>query len=441
MINFTYPQAVMYLDECLIFGIKPSLIRIKKLLQLLGEPQEQVDFIHVVGTNGKTSTAILTANILYNQGIRCGFHISPHINEYTERLWSCGRYITKKKFAALLTEIFPDIEKVNELDLDGQMTQFEIIAAMAFKLSCNEKLKVMVLEAGMGGRWDATNAADSKVVGLTGVSLEHTEILGKTVKEIATEKVKVIKKGSIVATLSEDRPVLDVLKKQVSHTDSRLFLYGKDFAVFRKKKNYPDGWIVDIKGLNKNYLGLKIPLLGNYQPYNLSLAMVLSELYLSTLKKEIVEGNLRKSLLEVRVPGRFEVLQYNPVVIADTSHNPEGIDNFVKNIEENFVDKKKIIIFSVLKDKDYPAMIRMILQVANIFILTSSNTERSLGIDDLEKESIKIREFLTGSGCSVPETLYKIDSISNSLKYALKIAGSNDIICITGSITNLENVI
>jgi dihydrofolate synthase/folylpolyglutamate synthase len=340
-----------------------------------------------------------------------------------------------------LTDVFPCVEEVNRLDLDGPMTQFEIISAMSFKLAEMEKLKVMVMEAGMGGRWDATNAADAKIVGLTGVDLEHTEILGNTIEEIALEKVQVIKKDALAATLSADRTVLDVMEKQASGTDSKMFLYGKDFNILKKVKNYPDGWKVDIKGINRSYTDLNIPLLGDYQPYNLSLALVLSELYTSTLKKDINEKDLKKSLLKVRVPGRFEILQKDPVVIADSSHNPAGMDNFVKNMEESFKGRKKIIIFSVLKDKDYLNMIRSMLPSSSTVLLTSSNTSRSLGIDELEKETLKIIKDIRKNGVSVPERVYKIDSISNSLKYALKIAESNDIICITGSITNLENIV
>ena len=441
MKRFTYSQASRYLDDCLIFGIKPSLVRINMLLELLGNPHKKTDFIHVVGTNGKTSTTIMTANILHGQGIPCGFHISPHIDDYTERFWYRGRYITGKSFAGLLTYIFPYIEKINRLDLDGPMTQFEIIAAMSFVLASREELKVMVMEAGMGGRWDATNAADSRVVGLTGVDLEHTEILGKTIEEIAMEKVQVIKKDALAATLSGDRAVLDILEKQIRSTGSKIFLYGKDFRILKKKKNNLSGWTVDIKGTDRDYRDLKIPLLGNYQPYNLSLAIVLSELYASILKRDIVEQKLRRSLLKLRIMGRFEILQKDPVVIADSSHNPAGIVNFVKNMEESFKGKNKIIIFSVLKDKDYLSMILSILPVASTIILTSSNTQRSLGIDELENETLRMIRDLKNSGISVPGTVYKIDSISNSLKYALKIAESSDIICITGSITNLEHVI
>ncbi|MBM3713749.1 MAG: bifunctional folylpolyglutamate synthase/dihydrofolate synthase, partial [Actinobacteria bacterium] len=202
MKKFNFKQVTEYLDDCLVFGIKPDLARIKKILEITGEPQKKCDFIHVVGTNGKTSTTIMTANILKGHGLRCGYHISPHINYYTERIWIDGSDISRQDFEDIFNFIYPYIEKINSFNLGGPMTQFEIIAAMAFTAAADKKLDVMVLEAGMGGRWDATNAADSRVAGLTGVSLEHTSILGKTIGKIAAEKVEVIKKGATVATLS-----------------------------------------------------------------------------------------------------------------------------------------------------------------------------------------------------------------------------------------------
>jgi len=225
-----YRQVSKYLDDCLIFGIKTNLVRIQKILELLGDPQKKTDFIHIVGTNGKTSTTRMTAAILKSQGIDTGYHISPHINSYTERIWANGRDISEKKFAGVFNAIYPIILEVNKMDLGGPVTQFEIISAMVFKFAENENIEVMVLEAGMGGRWDATNIADSKVVGLTGVSLEHTEILGRTIKDITREKVEVIKERVLVATTSADKEVLKVLNEKVENTGSGLFLYKRKWA-------------------------------------------------------------------------------------------------------------------------------------------------------------------------------------------------------------------
>ena len=271
-----YRQVCKYLDGCLIFGIKPGLVRIEKILQFLGDPQKKVDFIHIVGTNGKTSTAKMVAGILSYHGIHTGYHISPHINSYTERMWISGKEVSEKEFTEVFDQIYPYIQKVNKMDLGGPITHFEIISAMAFKLAENEGIEVMALEAGMGGRWDATNIADSKVVGLTGVSLEHTDMLGSTIREITSEKVEVIKEKALVATTSCDREVLEILTGKVKDTGSRLFLFEKDFYIQRKVNLGLEGWLLDIKGIKNVYKNLPLKLVGQYQPLNLSLAIVLA---------------------------------------------------------------------------------------------------------------------------------------------------------------------
>ncbi len=435
-----FGKVCKYLDDCLIFGIKPSLTRIEKILKLLGNPHKKLDFIHIVGTNGKTSTATILAYILHQHGIRCGYHISPHINSYTERFWICGQQIKPDRFTKLFNDIYQYIKEVNDLDLGGPITQFEIIAAMAFKLAEEENLDVMVLEAGMGGRWDATNIADSKVVGLCGVSLEHTKILGNTISKIAQEKVEVIKNKAAVATLSNDRKVLDVLTRKVKETGSRLFIYNRDFRIINSQSIDVGGWKLYIKSTAAEYRDLSLPLLGTYQPLNLSLAIVLAELYMDIVNKKVKEELLKDSLRGVKVLGRFEIIRSNPTVLADASHNPEGIINFIKNINKYFKKANKIVIFAVLGDKDYKTMIADISKVSDVLILTSSQTDRSLDIDTLESEVKKILS-IKKTGRSVPKEVYKIDNIRNSLNFALKISKSNDIICITGSITNLEGIV
>lgn len=435
-----YNKVSKYLDDCLVFGIKPSLVRIKKILDLLGNPHKRHDFIHIVGTNGKTSTTKILAHILYGHNIKSGYYISPHINSYVERMWISGNEISEDRFVKLFEDIYPCIEKVNQMDLDGPMTQFEILTAMAFKLGEDENLDVMVLEAGMGGRWDATNAADSKVVGLTGVSLEHTKILGDSIAKIASEKVEVVKRKALVATLSKNKKVLDVLKRKINETDSRLFVFGEDFKILKAEKEDLCGWRVDISGVRATYNNLRLPLLGVFQPFNLCLAFVLAELYLGTYNKELQQDLVNKSLLSLRVEGRFEIIKRDPLVVLDASHNPEGIKILVKNLEEYFDSKRKVIIFGVLRDKDYKKMISYILGISDILILTSSLTIRSLDIDSLEDETKKIIDLKRKKGEKIPLYIYKIDNIKNSLNFALKISKSSDIICITGSITNLENI-
>ena len=435
-----YKQVCKYLDDCLVFGIKPGLIRIKKILELLGNPQRKYDFIHVVGTNGKTSTTMMLSAILHYHDIKCGYYISPHIDNYTERMWISGGEISRAKFTKLFEDIYPCIKKVNDMDLDGPMTQFEILTAMVFKLGEEEGLDVMVLEAGMGGRWDATNAVNSKVVGLTGVSLEHTKMLGNTIGKIALEKVEVIKDSALVATFSRNKKVLSIIGKKVKDSFAKLFVFGSDFDILNLKKENTCGWNLDVKGTVAVYKKLRLPLLGGYQPFNLSLAIVLAELYLGIYNQHVKEKLLKSSMLSLKIKGRFEVIKRNPLVIADSSHNPEGIKNLVKDVSKNFNKKRIIIIFAVLKDKDCRRMISSILSISDILILTSSLNGRSLDFEKLKEETLKIKKLREKGGKSIPFGIYNIDNIENSLNFALKISKSNDIICITGSITNLENI-
>jgi dihydrofolate synthase / folylpolyglutamate synthase len=435
-----YGQVCKYLDDCLIFGIKPGLVRVKKILELLDNPQKKVEFIHVVGTNGKTSTTRITAGILKYHGIKTGYYISPHIKRYTERIWINGKDIPEKKFSKTFNRIYPYIEQVNKMNLEGPLTQFEIITVMAFMQAEDEGIEAMVLEAGMGGRWDATNAADSKIAGLTGVSLEHTELLGDTLEKIASEKVEVIKKNAMVATTCCNKEVLKILIRKVKDTDSTLFMSGRDFYMQKKKNLGTGGWLLDIKGLKGTYRDLKLPLPGNYQILNLMLATVLAELYLKTRNKELDEKKVRESLKCLKTRGRFEIIRKRPVIIADAGHNPEGIENFTRTVNDYFGSRRKIIILAVLKDKDYESMVEKIIGVSDVLILTSSMNERSLDTGRLEEVvKEKIRETPGNSGRGIE--LHRIEDIEKSIKFALKISGINDIICITGSITNLENIV
>ncbi len=432
-------QVSKYLDDALIFGIKPSLVRINKILQIMGDPQKNTDFIHIVGTNGKTSTTVMLAEILKGQGLKCAYHISPHINSYTERIWIDGSDVTEEKFADTFNEVYPYIKEVNSLDLGGPITQFEIITAMAFIAAVNSDTEVMVLEAGMGGRWDATNAADAKVMGLTGISLEHTQILGSTISEIAAEKVEVIKKGANAVTISDDPEVLDIIGKKASSVKAGLYLYGRDFSIISREDKGLSGWKIGIEGIYNKYMGIEIPLIGDYQPLNLSLAVALAELYMDTIGKKLDGGPVNSSLAGVCIKGRLEMIKKDPLVFSDVSHNPEGLDKFSRVMEKYFKSKKRTIIFAVLADKDYGTMITKVLGVSDRLILTSSHTGRSLSVSMLQQATAEIMEK-SSSDIKMPSEVYAMDNMENSLNYALKISGTNDIICITGSPTNLAGL-
>ncbi len=427
-----YASVCTYLDNTQIFGIKPGLERIEKILDLLGNPEENVDFIHVVGTNGKTSVTKFTSSILHAHGIKTAAYISPHVKGYTERISIKGADLSEQEFSQYFTEILPLIEEVNKMDLGGEMSQFEITTALFFYAASRQKARAAVIEAGMGGRWDATNAVQAKIVGFTDVSMEHTKILGNTLSKIAWEKAMVIKEHASVATLSKKKKVLEVLSERVKETDSDLYLYGKDFKAKDIKNCGLDGWELSVQGIDTDLKGLAMPLMGDYQAYNLALSVALCELYAKEAGFRIDREALNRGIFRSRIYGRLEILRRDPIFIADASHNVEGIRNLMKNLDLYFASHKKIVIFSVLDDKAYKKMIREVLK-ADILILTSSLNERSLAIKEIEKEA---RMHADKKG----KKIHSCKNIAESLKFALSIAKSDDIICLTGSITNLEGI-
>ncbi len=432
MVSLDYASVCNYLDSTQIFGIKPGLLRIDKILSLYKDPQKNMDFIHIVGTNGKTSVTKFTAAILHAHGIRSAYYVSPHVKGYTERISIAGAELSEQKFAQYFTELYPLIEEVNKMDLDGELSQFEILTALFFYAAFREKIQVAVIEAGMGGRWDATNAVKAKVVGFTDVSLEHTKILGNTISKITWEKAMVIKEKVSVVTTSKKKKVLEILRQRVQSTGSKLYIYGKDFKIEGLKKSLLEAQSLSIKGITADLKDLSLPLMGDYQAYNLALSTALCELYLKSagirISREAVNCGARTS----KIYGRLEILRRDPILIADASHNAEGIKNLMKNLEGYFPSNKKIIIFSVLSDKEYKKMIREVLK-ADILILTSSLDERSLAIEEIEKEVRK-------NAGRKDQKIHKLNNIAESLKFALNIASHSDIICLTGSITNLESI-
>jgi dihydrofolate synthase/folylpolyglutamate synthase len=191
-----------------------------------------------------------------------------------------------------------------------------------------------------------------------------------------------------------------------------------------------------MEGIYGKYNDIELPLIGDYQPLNLLLAMVLAELYVHSINRKFDASLINSSLSGIYVKGRLEMIKKDPQVFSDVSHNPEGMDKFSRVMEKYFKSRKKTIIFAVLADKDYETMIRKILGVADRLILTSSYTDRSLSVAELQKKTEEIMEN-SSNGIKLPAEVYAMDSVENSLNYALKISGTNDIICITGSPTNL----
>jgi dihydrofolate synthase/folylpolyglutamate synthase len=431
-LKFTFERAVNFIDGLDKFGINPSLDNIKKLCNVLKDPQDNFPSIHVVGTNGKTSTARFIARILCSLTGSFGTYISPHIQSYTERFLICEEEIAKGRFAQIAAVIDEARRRLSGTDPSAQITQFEFLTAMAFKYFEQERVDGAVLEAGMGGRWDATNAKDSRVVVFMPVSLEHCNILGNTVEEIAGEKAGVISNGSDVVLMSTDPGVRNVVQKRCRETSSRLFVFNNDFNLEKKQLC---GGSYSIK--------FRSPLFGEilfkgkdnpgFQMENLLAATVASTLFLRSLPANF-NNVISRVAGQLKIAGRFEIVSRSPLVILDGGHNPQAVCTLVNELNNIKVDGEKFVIFAAFDDKDVASMLVHLARHTDHFIFTSSGNRRSFEPRELERiyKSLLANDMI---GQKVDCLIF--DDIAVSLQEVLELAGPADAVIITGSISNI----
>jgi dihydrofolate synthase/folylpolyglutamate synthase len=444
----TFKEVVAELDATEKFGTNPSLNTIRKICNSLNNPQKDYFTIHVVGTNGKTSTARMISSILTHLGYKTGCYISPHIYSYIERIAIDNKYISKDNFALYYEKIKPIVNELNNSPEIEVVTHFEILTSMAFLYFSQNRCDFVVLEAGMGGRWDATNLADSKVVVLTNVTKEHTRYLGDTIYKIAVEKAEVIKNKANVVTGSSNKDVLKVLNEKCKEKDAKLYQFGKDFFIenCQRKNNQR---LVYVKGIYNNYPNIKINSISKYQCENVAMAIIAAELFLERnfIKHKLIKNVMKSELLEnsllpVDFRGRLEIVSENPTIVLDGSHNPGAIKKLVSEIKENFKYEKLHLIFACFRDKDSERMLKILWPLLNNLdnlIITENKSYRRTPYEKLYRISMDVEKNMRSDSSKEYKKvkIYKKDSISKSIDLALKLANKNDIICICGSFSNL----
>ncbi|MCL5986610.1 MAG: Mur ligase family protein [Actinobacteria bacterium] len=430
--KFTFERAVNFIDGLDKFGINPSLDNIKKLCNVLKDPQDKFPSIQVVGTNGKTSTARFIAMILCSLVGSFGTYISPHIQSYIERFLICEKEITEEKFARIAVVIDEVKSKLSEADSSMQVTQFEFLTAMAFKYFEQEGVDGAVLEAGMGGRWDATNAKDSRVVVFMPVALEHCEILGNTVEEIASEKAGVIKSGSDVVLMSTDSSVRNVVENKCSETSSRLFTFNSDFNL-EKKQLYDGSYFVKFRSPLFREISFKEESDAGFQLENLLAATMASALFMETLPSRFDDA-IRGVVGLLKIPGRFETVSSNPLVVLDGGHNPQAVSVLVNELDNLKIEGEKCVIFAAFNDKDVASMLVLLAKHADHFIFTSSRNKRSFAPRELERVYL---ELLARNRIKREIGYMVFDDIATSMQEVLRLTSPEDAVIVTGSISNI----
>jgi dihydrofolate synthase/folylpolyglutamate synthase len=413
-----------YLIELDRLGMKPGLVRVKKLLAALGNPEKRLKTIHVVGTNGKSSTARMIAAILGSQGLKAGAYLSPHLVSFTERFLIDGKEITPARFEKLMLEVRAKAEEVNKRSRSsGPLTQFEVLTAAAYLYFHQQKVNVAVIEAGLGGRYDATNVIESKVQVLTNVELEHTDLLGKTVAAIVKEKTAVIPpKGKVVLGAMSEEALSEALKA-CRRLNVKPMVFDEDFSLLRGKGERFDVWTP--KG---QYLDLSLTLLGQHQRTNCSVAVAAAELF---MRKALDEKKLRRALPRISIPARMEIISEKPLVILDGAHNPSGIAQLLSSLESISAGRRVIGVVSILKDKDAAAMLEQVLDFCDILFITENSNPRCSPAQELAKLPV-----VTSSSV---QTFVARESQS-ALESAFKLASIRDVILVTGSLYLLADI-
>ncbi len=378
----TYNEALEYIHSVVWLGSRPGLQRITELCRLIGDPQNKLKFIHIAGTNGKGSTTAMLSSILKEAGYKVGAFTSPYVFRFNERMAVNGESIGDDELAEIIEFIKPFADTMVD-----SPTEFELITAVGFEYFLRQRCDVVILEAGLGGRLDSTNVIPSSLLSvITGIALDHTEILGDTTEKIAAEKAGIIKAGCPVLMGSCDDSAAKVIESRALEMTAPF--HKVDYSRINDLLMSLDKSTFGFTGFDRN---VEIALIGAYQPRNAAVAISAAEI-LGIEKKHIVNG-----IKKAKWPARFEVLRNDPTVIFDGSHNPEGISATVETVKKLFPGKLNILT-GVMADKNYTVMAEAISQISDKIFCTTPSNPRAL---DSEKYADCCRSF-GGDAVSYP---------------------------------------
>lgn len=422
-----YNEALQFIHESHKFGMRLGLDNIKKLLELLGDPQNNLKIIHVAGTNGKGSTCSFISSILKESGYKVGLYTSPFLETFTERIRVNGENISEEEVGKIVSLIK---EKIEIMVSEGYSypTEFEIVTAMAFYYYNQEKVDFVALEVGLGGRYDATNVIDKPVVSaITSISLDHTGILGDTLAKIAFEKGGIIKEDCPTIVYPQQEEASEVIKNICAEKKSKYIEC--DFKNIEIKSSNINSQIYNCNINGKELRDLEIKLIGDHQIKNSIVALNVIE-YLNDIKiTNISEENIRKGLLETKWPGRIEKISENPMFIIDGAHNEEGAKSLANSIDKYFENKNKILVIGMLEDKDIESVLDLLIPKFNKVITTTPDNPRAIDANKLKE---KIERYNIEVTCK--------PNIKEAVDYALEISNKDDVIISAGSLYMIGNV-
>lgn len=425
-----YSQAEEYLNSFTNYEQIPgityappgySLRHVEELLNRIGNPQLAASTIHIAGTKGKGSVAAMIAQILTSSGYRTGLYTSPHFHTIRERIDIDGSLISEAEFAATMAEVRPFVESMKQDAAFRQLTYFEALTVLAFAYFQKRHVDFQVLEVGLGGRLDATNVIPNPTVCIiTSISLDHTQILGNTIGEIAREKAGIIKSGCWLVISSQPEEAVSTITSICREKEAKVVQVGKDVTWHKVSGDLHQQSLV-IEGRTGKYQ-VSIPLLGDFQSENAAAAIAASEI-LASEGFAISAADIAQGLAQVRWPGRFHIMQEHPTVVIDGAHNVASMRRLVNNVKAYFPHKQIVLVFGTSCDKDIPGIVNELVSLSPQVIVTRAGHSRAAPVSALAAEFAK-----RGIDPEIKET------VTEAISRALYLASRTHVICVTGSL-------
>ena len=408
----TAQEAADRIHQAAWTGRTPGLSRTVELLARLGDPHKGLKYVHVAGSNGKGSTAAMTASILRAAGLRTGLFTSPHLWAFTERFRVDGQPISEEALGRITQQVLDTAR-----NMDDPATEFELMTAIGMLWFREMACDLVVLEVGLGGRLDSTNVIPApEAAVITRIALEHTQILGSTLPVIAGEKAGILKPGCHAILYHQSGDVEDVVKEACARLNIPLTVtaperlerlsYGREGQTFRYRNKGP----------------YHISLLGRHQADNAAVALDV----IDALRRrgwDIPEEAVMLGLEQARWPARMERLRTAPDVLLDGGHNPQCMEAIRATLEELYPGQRVLFLTGVLEDKDYPAMVGHLLPIAKGFVTITPDSPRALPADKLAR---RLKE------AGVPA--WPCGTIAQGVEQVLELAGPEDVVCICGSL-------
>jgi len=394
-----------------------DLSRMEELAQRLGSPHKGLSFCHIAGTKGKGSVAYMLAGILQEAGLKVGLFTSPHLVALEERISINNDAIPKNALRDLLNDAYQTLEEMKAKWGEQAPTFFEIITALALLYFTREKVDMAVLEVGLGGRLDSTNIVTPLVSSITPISLDHTQLLGKTVEKIAYEKAGIIKKDVPVISAPQEPEAFKIIADMAKKLDAPFYLVGREIEIIPQDSHF------SIKTWRSEYNDLRFQLLGRHQRINAAVAAGMLEVLQEKGALKIGEGVVKRAFEQLQIPGRIEVVSRRPTIILDSAHNVASVEVLVDALKENLKWERLILCFAAAKDKDIPGMLRLLIPLTNEAVFTTTANPRSASTQDLAEAASAIK----------PLSITQEADPLKAFELARASASSEDLILITGS--------